>query len=66
MNFVNTNLTIYTLPSPENKKAAAPLKDCSFIIHKQYLFVTIQHPYSQPLRGCFMWRSEALRALPAP
>ena len=25
--------------------------------------VTIQHPYSQPLRGCFMWRSEALRAL---
>ena len=44
MNFVNTNLTIYTFPSPENKKAAAPLRDCSFIIHKQYLFVTVQHP----------------------
>ena len=40
MNFVNTNLTIYTFPSPENKKAAAPFETAaSSFISSIYFFL---------------------------
>ncbi len=44
----------------------------SITIRNEFLTVTAAEKgaelqsVKQPLRGCFMWRSEALRALPAP